>query len=365
MCQQVTHYHPCKHFSAGPLLPCYTPGSHAPMPSQISTPTPCPTCASRPYHPPLPPPGTTYGPLGLPPVSQQFQTFQPYPQLQLFCPPPQQLQFINYPYPTQPKITAPQMIPGPGSYGTPLPVPANTPQSLQWEFVGGQLTPVSHYHPTTNNGFPPFVVGAGGQVGLRTGHNPLHGYDFGGLPPGWNSSIEGWIQSPMVPMRVPGMPMPMGFVPVVNQPAPAARAGTPTIPANPAPAAATSPTPPAQPTPPPPSQLQTHSPPTSSPTTTRPPNSRPRIQRRVAFAPTPSSTSSEAPSSCPPQPTTSSSGSVSGSSTSMGSMTAQDGSHVSHSHSHQSSAADAAGAAAASRAEGQGGENGGDFVMVD
>ncbi|CZR54580.1 uncharacterized protein PAC_04464 [Phialocephala subalpina] len=327
----------------------------------MNTPTPCPTCASRPFYPPLPLLGTTYGPFGLPPIPQLLQPLQPFPQPQLFYPPGLPHNIINLPYPTTPRLTAPQITPGPGSYGTPLPVPANTPQSPRWEFVGGRLTPVTHYAPASN-GLPTVVFGAGGQVGLRAGHNPLYGYDFGGLPPGWSPQVAGWMPPiiPMqgaVPMQVPGMTFPMSFVPVVNQPAPTAapaQAATrnaptnPARPANPTPATAAPPQPapnqpaqPAQPAQTPqPSQAATISPiihsPDPSQTSTQAPSSK-RPNRRVAFDLPFSTTSLESP---PPSTT-----SASGSSTLIGL---------------QSSAADAAGSAAAGRAE-----SGDGFIIVN
>ncbi|KUJ12871.1 uncharacterized protein LY89DRAFT_721711 [Mollisia scopiformis] len=128
---------------------------------------------------------------------------------------------------TYPRPIIPQLTPGPGSYGTPLPVPANTPTDHHLQYIGGRWTVVPHYHlnqasPQVRYYSPPAAAAAY----PRTGYNTVHGYDYGQAPPGWgqNAGVWNWVAAPvqMVPL-----PAPVGYqilpvaIPAAPAPAPA------------------------------------------------------------------------------------------------------------------------------------------------
>jgi len=154
MCQQVNTLHACTHTAPGPLVSCGCPSVafHRRSVKTVQPGTLCPACAPKVFVPVFPP---------------------PQPQV-LYLPPPPIILQQPPPVPTLPQIT-----PGPGSHGAPLPVPPGTPTSLRWEVINGRAQPVVHYSSPTSNPNP--------NPGGRHGYNSLHGYDPGALPPGWGA----------------------------------------------------------------------------------------------------------------------------------------------------------------------------------
>ncbi|KAG4432124.1 hypothetical protein IFR05_012398 [Cadophora sp. M221] len=149
-----------------------------------------------------PPPLSTYTSQPVQVFAQQLQSqpriiYQPQMQMQPQFQPQFQLQQQYQPYPTPQTYTAQQLIPGPGSGGTALPVPGGIPQSTRMEWRGGQWRPVVHYHfPTISTSIPisraaaaytptPLQVAAR-PLGIpaNQGYNHPHGVDLGPGPPG-------------------------------------------------------------------------------------------------------------------------------------------------------------------------------------
>jgi hypothetical protein len=163
MCQQVQFSHLCTHKTPGPLTMCayLTTSNHYCTVAIVAQGTLCSSCANRTYIPAVP---VTYA-ATLPPL--------------ILIPPPT-APIVLKPAPTLHQISP---SPGPGSHGTPLPVPPNTPTSVRWESINGRLQPVVHYHtnPTPNAAYNP---------ANRHGYNSLHGYDPGSLPPGWSAGTN-------------------------------------------------------------------------------------------------------------------------------------------------------------------------------
>ncbi|KAK0126829.1 hypothetical protein ONS95_008408 [Cadophora gregata] len=138
MCHQTTYTHSCTHKIKTPRLLC----SLASLPSIFHSVTkakvpllyPCPSCAVRLGQP------ITY-PYQVPPA--------PAPAAQIIY------QAAPVTVPAQPQPV--QQIPGPGSYGTPLPKPSNSTAETRLEYRNGAWRPVVHYRFPSGSAVPPPV----------------------------------------------------------------------------------------------------------------------------------------------------------------------------------------------------------------
>lgn len=186
MCHETTYTHSCTHKIKTPRLLCSLASLpsilHSVIKAKVPLLFPCPTCSARlgqpityPYQPSVPPI----------PVS----VVPPPP------PPPPPTQFI-YQIPAQPV----QQIPGPGSWGTPLPIPSGSTTETRLEFRQGSWRPVVHYRFPASSAIPlpitvppvgvpppapaPVLVGRPANLEPNRGWSSVHGVDLGPGPPG-------------------------------------------------------------------------------------------------------------------------------------------------------------------------------------
>ncbi|PVH82314.1 hypothetical protein DL98DRAFT_570569 [Cadophora sp. DSE1049] len=195
MCHQTTYTHSCTHKIKTPRLLC----SLASLPSILHSVTkakvpllyPCPTCAVRLGQP------ITY------PYQVPYQN--PIPVSVPAPPPAQRVVYQAAPgviyQPPQPQPV--QQIPGPGSYGSPLPVPQNSTRETRLEFSSGAWRPVVHYSfpsstppPVTIPQAVPVQVkvqaaGRPANLSSNQGWSRVHGVDLGPGPPGPQPSGNG------------------------------------------------------------------------------------------------------------------------------------------------------------------------------
>lgn len=157
MCELAKTKFSCNHRSTAVLTRCYRPWRHNTTSTTSIVLHPCPRC--------LPPPVVI--------TSQLLYT----PARVVYVPQPQ-----PQPRPQAQSVAASQQIPGPGSRGQALAVPANATFEDRPEWRNGKLEMVRHYtfpngtSPHTPQPPPPPPAG---------GWNPAHGNDSGPLPPGW------------------------------------------------------------------------------------------------------------------------------------------------------------------------------------
>jgi len=167
MCHETTYTHSCTHKIKTPRLLC----SLASLPSMLHSAQkakvpllfPCPTCSAR---------------LGQP-ITYPYQV-----------PAPATTQII-YQVPAQPV----QQIPGPGSWGTPLPIPNGSTTETRLEYRQGAWRPVVHYRFPASSAVPPPVavtppatapatVNRPANLEPNRGWSSVHGVDPGPGPPG-------------------------------------------------------------------------------------------------------------------------------------------------------------------------------------
>ncbi|KAH6702052.1 hypothetical protein BKA61DRAFT_620127 [Leptodontidium sp. MPI-SDFR-AT-0119] len=195
MCHHTRHKYNCGHKITTPLVHCHF---HA-LPSVIHPVTKrdlrvaslCPSCAMSTGQAIVYPWQVDSQAVPVP-----VQVFTPQAQPRIIYQPQPQYQYQYQTYTPQQTYTAPQLIPGPGSGGTALPVPGGIPQSTRMEWRGGQWCPVTHYHfpsatstPTSTSSAyvpPPVAV----QVAARPpgippnqGWSRVHAVDPGPPPP--------------------------------------------------------------------------------------------------------------------------------------------------------------------------------------
>jgi hypothetical protein len=160
MCQDPTTTYICRHTIRGPRITCGRPW--APLldiirATSATLPTPCPPCSkSAPtlvYPSITPPPYSSSAALPIQPVTTaqiqyQYRSTPTYPYPTYTSSPIYQYQYppqSQTPYIFQPPPYIP--MPGPESFGTPLPVPNQVPREIRWERrSNGTYHQVVHYH---------------------------------------------------------------------------------------------------------------------------------------------------------------------------------------------------------------------------